>query len=113
MCASPRHPEQMVLYGVVNRNDYDDNIPQQGLARNRATIAGLPSSTSAPNPALFNTLLTEYQAATSAPVAQFANCVRVFSTLQEPPLAAPAVHPNQAYVDLCKRARGIPRWRNV
>ena len=107
------HPEQMVLYGVVNRNDYDDNIPQQGLARNRATIAGLPSSKSRPNPALFNTLLTEYQAATGAPAAQFANSVQVFSTLQETPLAPPAVHPNQAYVDLCKRARGIPRWRNV
>ncbi|KAF9946883.1 hypothetical protein BGZ72_011058 [Mortierella alpina] len=54
------HPEQMVLHGVDNRNDYDYNIPQQGLARNWATISDLPPSKSRPNPARFNTLLTEY-----------------------------------------------------
>ncbi|KAG9321350.1 hypothetical protein KVV02_007148, partial [Mortierella alpina] len=109
------HPEQMVLYSVVNRNDYDDNVQHQGLARNRATIIGLPSSTSAPSPTLFSSLLTEYLAATGAPFALLANSVQVFSTLQRTPLVGPpaAVHPNQAYVDLCQRARGIPRWRNA
>ncbi|KAF9271218.1 hypothetical protein BGZ68_004020, partial [Mortierella alpina] len=58
-----------------------------------------------------------YLAATGAPYATFANSVQVFSALQQTPLiippAATAVHPNQAYVDLCQRARGIPHWRSA
>ncbi|KAF9571041.1 hypothetical protein EC968_001075 [Mortierella alpina] len=109
------HPEQMVLFGVVNRNDYDGNLPNQGLARNRAVIAGLPSSTSAPRPTLFDSLLKEYLTVNGAGGASFTNSVQVFNNLQQTPLVGPPapVHPNQEYVDLFQRARGIAHWRNA